>query len=220
MSSRLRALWVVLVAVCMIVVLSNSPTIRCARLAPGVCQKLRDAYPRIRDEYSALHHDLITQRHRSPNEWGSGDNIRDLVELHRRSTGWMYAWKNSTEANQGWLNFGLVLDGRPMGRNCELCPFTMRVLKDIPGVRIAGFSLLKPKASIEPHTDKLHHRNRTFHLGISMSDDCYLFVKHRRKIRRLRQTEGEAIWFDSRQVHWVDNPHQQCRTVLYLDVYM
>lgn len=196
----------------------RAPALKRARVIPRICALLRRAYPDVRAEFEALPRAMITTRHRSPHEWGGGPNIHDLMELHRYSTGWMYAWKNATEPNHDWQNFGLVFDGRPIGRNCELCPRTMELLANIPGLEIAGFSLLRAHGRIDAHTDKLHPRNRTFHLGIYGQGHSILHIQQGGSVRTLRQSEGEALAFDSRQMHWVHNAHDDIRVVLYLDV--
>lgn len=181
---------------------------------------LRAAYCAVRAEFDALPQTMITERHRSPREWGTGVNVKSLLTLHARETGWMYAWKDAVNPNLDWKNFGLVFGGSPIGRNSSLCPRTMQVLQTIPGLEVAGFSLLLPRGRIPPHVDRLHPRNRTFHLGIRIGGCSVLEIATPHLKYRFRHFEGSTLMFDSRCQHAAINAHDDVRAVLYLDIRM
>lgn len=188
----------------------------------ATCVQLESGISQIRSEYFSLPLTMITHRHRKPSEWGQ--NTEDLMRLHQSRVGWVRAWKNESECNADWLNFGLIWGGKPIGKNCACCPATMRVLESVPGVEIAGFSLLRAHGQIDAHTDKLHADNRTFHLGVHIPGSSFLAVEDsytpedRKKVRWIYHAVGHAFCFDSRERHWAVNEASADRVVLYVDV--
>ena len=123
---------------------------------------LREAWQEIRDEALCAREQsplLNVQRSR---DWDENCNI----ELPR--DGWVRAWRpDSGEAHNQWLNFGLFVGGESVPSNRDLCPKTMALLSDIPGLNVAGFSWLLPGGVITPHTD-WNPGTRTWHLGLSV----------------------------------------------------
>merc|ERR1712185_766224 len=116
----LRLMLVMLTIMCCVLLVRRFSHCRCLHSGSSVRRQLEDGFLAIRDEYMALPLRMISKRHRKPSEWGQ--NIHEWIEVHKRGIGWVYAWKNETEANTQWLNFGLVFGGRPIGQNCSLCP--------------------------------------------------------------------------------------------------
>lgn len=201
----MRLLVVVLVAV---VLAALRRPMRAAR----ICRRLERAVDVVRAELDAVPRRMLTARHRRPDEWGEG--AAAVVALHDDGVGWMRAWHDATRANPDWLNFGLVLNGQPLGRNAQLCPRTMAMLMQIDGLQVAGFSLLRAGGTIAEHVDHLHPASRTFHLGVRVPEACALVVGR----RVLRHATGRAFWFDSRTPHRAANASAHERVVLYLDI--
>lgn len=61
-------------------------------------------------------------------------------------------WPEKSLYGTGWRTFGLVAYGRRDARNCRLCPETAAAVSTIPGLKMAGFSVLAPHTRIAPHT--------------------------------------------------------------------
>ena len=145
-----------------------------------------------------------------------------LKRVHREKTGWIYAWNPINNLkNEDWLNFGLILNGEPIGRNAELCPFTSDVLSSLPiPVVVGGFSLMRPHSVISKHTDINTPTTRSIHLGLDVpgTDDCMLTIHEGAQIRHEVEKNGRAFWFDARNPHWAVNMTAFDRIVLYLDV--
>jgi hypothetical protein len=64
-----------------------------------------------------------------------------------------------------WKTFFLLGYGLPFRQNIALCPETWRILRSIPGLKTAMFSILEPGKHIPPHRDPYNGVLR-FHLGL------------------------------------------------------
>ena len=181
---------------------------------------LRSASARIREELKQIPPTLITSKGRRAADWG--DKFpKELMALHQQKTGWIQAWSTQHGvANSDWLNFGLVIQGKNIGLNCELCPFTMSVLSRIKGLITAGFSCLRPGAVIGKHTDYLTDTNESVHLGLIVpSGACFLSVYEDDKtVTTFEEKDGKVVHFNSRKPHWAVNFSGSDRVILYLDI--
>lgn len=186
------------------------------------CKLLEKNSQTIREELDRLSMDMLTNSHRRQHEWGV-DKLQEISKLHASKTGWVYAWSpHSTDKNNEWLNFGLVVGSKSIGLNSNLCPKTVAVLKQLPvNVLIAGFSLMRPHSVIHKHQDENTPDNVTIHLGVDVPSphDCVLSVQTcNGDITNTQEENGKAFTFDSRQSHWAVNFSAKNRIVLYLDV--
>tara|TARA_B100000768_G_scaffold34614_1_gene33217 strand:- start:86 stop:754 length:669 start_codon:yes stop_codon:yes gene_type:complete len=219
MSRSLLYGMLVVVLVVMVVVVVVCCTHR-SNPNPTVDNMLIDASARIREELQRIPSTLITSKGRKKNDWGGGIP-KEIMELHQQKTGWIQAWSTRNDSvNPDWLNFGLVIGGRNVGLNCELCPFTMSVLSRIKGLVTAGFSWLRPGALIGKHTDYLSDTNETVHLGLIVpSGECFLSVYEDDKTITTHEEENDkVIHFNSRKPHWAVNFSDTDRIILYLDI--
>lgn len=175
----------------------------------------------ILSELRALPRQLLSQRARSRYDWGP-ERDAHIREMHRDGIGWLRAWNPIDDSeNADWLNFGLVLHGRPLGRNAEACPVTVATLLSLPvPVLVGGFSLMRPHTVIHKHTDRNVATSRSVHLGVDVpgSDDCLLTVHEPSGIRQMVEKRGRAFAFDARNPHWAVNFASEDRTILYVDV--
>jgi Aspartyl/asparaginyl beta-hydroxylase and related dioxygenases len=156
----------IVVALVVVIVTWSVASPRVTHANPSLDNMLRSASARIREELKQIPPTLITSKGRRAADWG--DKFpKELMALHQQKTGWIQAWSaQHGVANSDWLNFGLVIQGKNIGLNCELCPFTMSVLSRIKGLITAGFSCLRPGAVIGKHTDYLKDTNESVHLGL------------------------------------------------------
>jgi beta-hydroxylase len=130
-----------------------------------------------------------------------------------------------------WKSFmfksGDFLDG-----NCALAPKTAALLRTIPGVYTAFFSVLEPHQHIKPHWGYWKGFVR-YHLGVVIPDDnagrkCWIRInadawdRDNREAIAEGQTyywhNGEAVLFDDTFLHDAANESDQVRVVLFLDV--
>jgi aspartyl/asparaginyl beta-hydroxylase (cupin superfamily) len=73
-------------------------------------------------------------------------------ELEALPDGQFVPWKETNLYSTGWDVFGFFAFGSRIDDHCRLCPETAAVLEQIPGVATAGFSALKPRTHIQPHS--------------------------------------------------------------------
>jgi beta-hydroxylase len=141
----------------------------------------------------------------------------------------------------GWKSF-VFKSGSFVDENCARCPRTAALLREIPDLYTAFFSVLDPHQVITPHWGYYKGILR-YHLGVVIPNDnadeaCWLRVnadsydnaQQRDKKNSQRDTssivkgevyhwhEGEGIVFDDNYLHDAGNDSDQVRVVLWLDL--
>ena len=122
--------------------------------------------------------------------------------------------KSLTSGSQ-WKTFFLYGYGHQLEENCRRCPETVRILKGIPGMKTAMFSILAPKKHIPAHRGPYNGVLR-YHLGLLIPEpasSCRIRVG--RTIRRWQ--EGRSLIFDDSYNHEVWNDSDCHRVVLFVD---
>jgi beta-hydroxylase len=132
------------------------------------------------------------------------------------SNGLVWPWPDKDLYNKGWKAIGLVYKGRDdyhytqMVR--DLFPLTNRLVKSVPGVYIAGFSILEPKTRIYPHTGYTGDVYRS-HLGLICPKGAYLEVEG----ERIEWEQGKMFAFDDMKTHNAYNGSDEERVILMVD---
>lgn len=115
----------------------------------------------------------------------------------------------------GWKIFPLVAYGLRSQPNIDLCPQTWRVVRAIPGLTTAMFSILEPGKRIPPHRGPYNGVLR-LHLGLIVPEP-----RDRLAIRigpeRRHWQEGQALIFDDAYEHEAWNETAGLRVVLFVD---
>src|SRR5579863_8403441 len=118
-------------------------------------------------------------------------------------------------ADDQWKTYFLAGIGMDCEENARRCPETMRLLKKIPGMKTAFFSILSPHKHIPAHRGAYNGILR-FHLG--------LLVPEPREKCRIRigndfcsWSEGKSLIFDDTFNHEVWNDTDGYRVVLFVD---
>lgn len=114
-----------------------------------------------------------------------------------------------------WKTFFFYGYGRKLGRNLERCPRTARLLRQIPGMTTAMFSILEPGKRIPPHEGPYRGVLR-YHLGLIVPaphEQCAIRVGA--EVRHWR--EGQSLVFDDVYEHEVWNDTEGTRAVLFVD---
>ena len=109
----------------------------------------------------------------------------------------------------------LVGYGRESEENCRRCPETTRVLRKIPGMKTAFFSILSPGKHIPSHKGPYNGVLR-YHLGLIIpepKEKCRIRVHN--EIRHW--SEGDSLIFDDTYNHEVWNDTSGHRVVLFVD---
>ena len=115
-----------------------------------------------------------------------------------------------------WKTFFFFAYGLTAEPNCRRCPETARLLKSVPGIKTAFFSILKPHAHIPEHCGAYKGVIR-YHLGMIVpkpEEACRIKVGGQTAHWR----EGEGIFFDDTFPHEVWNDTEGLRVVLLMDV--
>lgn len=145
-----------------------------------------------------------------PNEvWvNDGEKVDDFMKSIGANDQWIVAWDNGGE----WWNYPIMLnDTLVPGKTEELCPVTSSVLKQMKGIKIAGFSRLNKGGYIQPHWDSNGKKKAlAYHLGLV--GRSYLKVSG----TRLEQYPGSQFIFDSEFLHSARNDTNTDRILLYI----
>jgi ornithine lipid ester-linked acyl 2-hydroxylase len=115
-----------------------------------------------------------------------------------------------------WKTYFFCAFGFTAQKNCERCPETTRLLKKIPGMKVAFFSILAPGKHIPEHRGK-HKGLIRYHLGLKVPEP-----REKCRIRVADQIayweEGKSLIFDDTFYHEVWNETNDYRVVLFLDI--
>jgi aspartyl/asparaginyl beta-hydroxylase (cupin superfamily) len=123
--------------------------------------------------------------------------------------------KISNVTAKRWSVFLLELLGHRLNANRSCCPETCRILKRVPGLIQAFFSILDPGKSIPEHEGPYLGYLR-YHLGLRVpkQQPPKLIVKG----QDYHWKEGEGVLFDDSWPHSVVNRSPEMRAVLVIDV--
>jgi len=115
-----------------------------------------------------------------------------------------------------WRVFMFMAYGNWQEENCARAPKTTELLKQIPGITTAMFSILGPQKHIPPHNGFYKGVYR-YHLGLIIPEEgeCYIVNGG----ERYDWKEGEDILFDDTYKHAVWNKTDETRVVLFCDVF-
>lgn len=118
-------------------------------------------------------------------------------------------------SDQNWKSYFLVGYGREVEESRKRCPETARILKKIPGMKTAFFSILSPNKHIPAHKGPYNGVLR-YHLGLIVpepKEKCRIRVHDEIK----NWNEGETLIFDDTYNHEVWNDTSGYRVVLFVD---
>jgi beta-hydroxylase len=119
-----------------------------------------------------------------------------------------------TEGDE-WKTFFFRVYGLDIQRNSPHCPETTRLLRHIPGMKTAMFSILAPGKHIPEHRG-VYKGVLRYHLGLIIPEprtSCRIRVQS--EIRFWE--EGKSLIFDDSHPHEVWNDSNSSRVVLFVD---
>jgi beta-hydroxylase len=132
--------------------------------------------------------------------------------------GLIWPWPEKHLYNQGWKAVGLIYKGRDDFRYTQEVkkhfPITNKLVMEVPGVYIAGFSILEPKTKIYPHTGYTKDVYRS-HLGLITPKGAYLEVAG----EKVEWEQGKMFVFDDMVTHNAYNGSDEERVILMVDFY-
>lgn len=162
-----------------------------------------ESYPWVSDieaEWLAVRKELdalLVRRKEIPNFQDVSDAQKVLTDGEQWKTFWLYAYGQKAEDN------------------CARCPETVRLLKRIPGMKSAMFSILAPKKHIPEHRG-LWKGVLRYHLGLIVpGPDGASRIRVGKDVRSWQ--EGKSMIFDDSHPHEVWNECNADRVVLFVD---
>ena len=132
-------------------------------------------------------------------------NIQDIAKDHLHLT-----------QDDGWKSFFFFAFGLKMHGNCRRCPETTRLLKRMPGMKTAMFSILAPGKHLPPHRGPYKGVLR-LHLGLLIpepTEKCGIRVGD--EVRHWQ--EGKIMILDDCFEHEAWNDTDKFRVVLFVDI--
>jgi ornithine lipid ester-linked acyl 2-hydroxylase len=118
--------------------------------------------------------------------------------------------------SEQWQSYFLKIYGRWASDNCSRCPSTVALLREIPSLSTAFFSILEPHSAIKEHRGPWRGQLR-YHLGLeipSEGEGCFLTVGSSQQLWR----QGQGLLFDDGFRHSVVNNTSERRIVLFATV--
>ncbi|WP_119301254.1 aspartyl/asparaginyl beta-hydroxylase domain-containing protein [Dongia deserti] len=117
--------------------------------------------------------------------------------------------------SQKWRAYFLWGLGEELTSNTARCPKTAALLRTVPGLRSAWFSILAPNYRIKPHRGITKGVLRS-HLGLIVPQNwrrCRMVVDD----QTVRWREGKCFVFDDSRTHHVSNHTDEERIILLFD---
>lgn len=154
-------------------------------------QSLIDNYDDILEEYT----DILKEYNNIPS-FGELDNHQDKLSDHDK---------------KDWKTFVFKYHGEYNEKNCQLCPKTSKLLKDLP-IELAMFSIMEEGKELYPHRGPSKHILR-LHLGLDIPLGAKITVDGKDYFWK----EKEFFLFDDTYLHSVKNTNR-VRGVLFIDL--
>jgi len=138
----------------------------------------------------------------------------DRLDLDRD----FHLWPQSEGFTGTWSVYGLFFRATPylpidLAKNQSRCPRTVAMLRTLPMLDTAGFSLVGPNSRILPHSDNYGPKLQRLHLGVSVPEGSEMIVAG----QRVTWEQGRVVMFDRSQIHEVTNRSPKPRVVLLCD---
>ncbi len=118
--------------------------------------------------------------------------------------------------DDGWKTYYFHAFGLTAKKNCARCPQTWRLLQQIPGLKVAFFSILAPGKHIPKHRGQ-HKGLIRYHLGLVVPEPksgCRMRIGD----KTVYWEEGKSLIFDDTFFHEVWNDTNSYRAVLFLAI--
>jgi hypothetical protein len=144
---------------------------------------------------------------RKRDEWYNTDSGLVLFEKLQKNTDWVGTWHDN------WFSFPLMFNNNPVGNVENICPNTIKYLKLLGNVNVAGFSLLTPHSTLPLHTDE--------HISLNMllaGNNSYITIQNIRTFDTIYYKYGEVLIFDSKIPHTARNDGDENRVILFIDI--
>jgi beta-hydroxylase len=150
---------------------------------------------------------------RQQDEWLNDKADVLLIKL-KNNDNWIKSWTD----NNMWFNFPLMYQNQPIGKAEEICPKTIKLLKKLKNIQVAGYSLLVPYGEIDFHTDSTGPSFNSMAFNMKLTGGhCDLTVKSNNKMYTHIHQVGKPVIFNSELKHQAINHSDKNRIILYID---
>ena len=179
-------------------------------------KELKNYWKTLREELDVLPNTFISEKPRPTGHWEGSEVLKEIVAQYTSGKcGWLKG--GQTHAQDSWISWPLVWEGKPVLGNCLKCPKTHELLSQIKGIHIAGFALMKPGVQLKEHTDRVGPSYRfTYHLGLKCPKGCFL---HHQTLGDIEEEDGKHIVMNAQFPHWAENTSEEDRVILYIEYY-
>ena len=145
------------------------------------------------------------------------DNWQDILAEYQAIAGepQMHAWPEGGLYEGRWDTYGLYGFGKKRHKECARCPKTTKLVEQIPGMVMAGFSRLAPGTHIKPHVGYGGWAQYVLrvHLGLMVPEGAEMRVGTETRAWK----NGKVTIFCDATEHEVWNRGDTERVVLLLD---
>lgn len=138
------------------------------------------------------------------------DSWEGILKEYKVISDKLVIWPEHNIHNGKWEAYGIVFKGEQLANEC---PYTTKIINSIPGVYIAGFSVLKAGCRIKPHTGYTQDVNRV-HLGLICPKGCWISVDN----EKYSWTQGKGVMFNDMLLHEAANESDVDRVILIVDI--
>ena len=148
-------------------------------------------------------------------EFEKYEKSHEDVDCFSKSNPNLY-FEKKKEKDACWRTLYLKVTGKMVSGIEKDFPITSKLLKD-PQIHNAVFSILDPGVEITPHVGYFRGYLR-YHLGIIVPE-----IEHKKAYitvggEKYEWSEGESVIFDDMYLHYVKNPTNMKRVVLFIDI--
>ena len=146
------------------------------------------------------------------------DELETVLEDHEALANFQDISKDQVEITDDdrWKTFFLYGYGFEAELGVEMCPRTAALMREIPGMTTAMFSILSPRKHILDHRGPYKGVLR-YHLGLIVPEDAQACrIRVGEDVRHWEQ--GKSLIFDDTFNHEVWNDTDETRVVLFVDV--
>lgn len=211
---KLKILMIALLIISIVVAHTRNPY----KERPSKMKPLEDNWKVIAHEAANLPMNIVDgpMTYRVQEDWLGDDGLAKIKDQFKEKSGWIYGWQADIGGpNREWMNWGIIFNGEPCGKNAEMCPVTTALLESIPGIQVAGFSMMMPRSKINPHTDATGQKfgSMAYHLGLDCPEKCNMVIGS----CKMPEENGKAFIFDATDEHWAENGSDKARMILYID---
>jgi aspartyl/asparaginyl beta-hydroxylase (cupin superfamily) len=151
--------------------------------------------------------------------WSKSKEGAELLKKLGDNNAWLKVSQVCGDDVHDWYNYTVMINNLAFGNAENICPNTIKFLKTLGTINLAGFSLMTPRGKIPPHTDCTGPTYQSMACNLNLTGtDSDLFVLENNKMLKHHHKKGVCVFFNSENTHWVENNSDEQRVILYLEI--